>query len=188
MSKKVGKLASRYAKALFNAAVSELGESGTPSPQQKLAGQLLEFSAVWERDKELTNCILSPMFKDTERLSALVEVSRAAGLPPLAQRFLQVLFERDRIAALPEICAAFSGEADKRAGAMKVEIVTARAVSSEESEEIQKGLATHIGGRPVFTWRVDPTVIGGMIVSFGGKVLDGSLSGQLSRIERSLVS
>lgn len=188
MAKKLGKLANRYAKALFKT----LQEDGALPPDQ--AASLLEhFAAIWESEAALRNVVLSPMFDIEKRAGVLSTVVKTAGLPDVLQRFLQVLLERDRLAYFPEIAAAFRSVTDEAAGVVKVQVVTARPVSPDERCAIEKNISRQLtaGGvntAAVFSWSEDSSLIGGMIVRYSGQVLDGSIRGRLEKIERGLLT
>ena len=186
MSQQYGKLAKRYAKALLQAVVREQGSAGSPSPAQALAGQLSGFARLWNEVPELSGTIVNPMFDKSERLRALLEVAARAGASGQLPRFLQVVFERERIAALPEMAAAFAELADTAAGMVQVGIAVAREVQHEEMRSIEADLKSRIPGNLSFSWRIEPELIGGMVVTYAGKVLDGSVRGRLERIERKL--
>lgn len=188
MAKKIGRLARRYGRALYAAVEKELGTTGSPTPAQKISSELREFVEIWNQDKELSFCLLSPMFEREKRIAALGEIGKKAGLASVSLRFLQTLAERDRLGALPEVVASFSDVADEAAGAVKVEVVTAAQLNAEELSEIERSLRQCIKGQPEFTWHVDKALLGGIIVRFGGKVLDGSVSGRLERLERALMA
>jgi len=187
MAKNIGKLAQRYAKALLIAISNELGTEGKPTPAQGIAVALSGFAQAWQDEKEFSGSILNPMFKKGQRLKALLELAKHAGLSDVSQRFLVVVFERDRIAALPEIVAAFSKQADKAAGVVQVEVTVARDLEQNESQQIEQSLGEQIEGELEFSWNVDQALIGGMLVRYGGCVLDGSVSGRLDRIEKKLL-
>lgn len=187
MAKNAGKLASRYARALLRSVQAELGEVGSPTPAQHIARSLDEFADVWKREKEFSGSMLNPMFEKTERSAALLRIAEQAELPELARRFLRVVFERDRIAALPEIAAAFRQQADAAAGVVQVEVVVAKQIDSEEARTIESSLAQQIPGTLEFQWGVDPALIGGLVVKYSGRVLDGSIRGRIERMERNLL-
>ncbi len=187
MSKKIGKLARRYARALLGAVERDMGSAGSPTPAQSLATEIQSFSNLWQHDKELSSCILSPAFKREEREQALTGVCKQLNLSPVATRFISTLFERDRISAVLEMTDAFSGLAEEAAGVVSVQVITASAILEDEVREITTDLSRHISGTPNFMWSVDPALLGGMVVKYQGKVLDGSVRGQLERLERSLL-
>jgi F-type H+-transporting ATPase subunit delta len=101
-------------------------------------------------------------------------------------RFLKVLFERDRLVALSEIAESFQRLADQCASVIPVEISTARPISPEEVGRIETRIEQSLSGTPEFHWKVDPALLGGIVVTFEGKVLDGSLNGRLNKLERTL--
>ncbi len=187
MGKYSGRLAQRYAKALLRSLQAETEKEQIGLTLQQVSGELLGFARIWSAQKELSSSIVNPMFPKEERGNALLTLARAAGMSELGQRFIRVVFERERAAALPEIASAFAALADEAASVVRVEVTVARNVSSDEARAIQLDLRHRIPGDPVFSWKVDPVILGGMIVRYGGKVLDGSLSGQLERLERKLL-
>ena len=187
MAKRAGRLAQRYAKALLRTVEGELGKSGEPSPAQQLASGLRSFAMLWLEERELSSSLLNPMFPKNERLRALLALAEHAALPQIARNFLRVVFERDRIAVFPEIAQAFALLADEAAAVVRVKVTVAREIPGEEVRSIQLDLRHRIPGKPEFSWAVEPAILGGLIVEYAGKVLDGSLSGQLNRIERKLL-
>ncbi len=186
MAKKSGKLASRYARAFLASVEKELGTSGSPTPAQQAADELKQFSSVWEKDQELSSVLLSPMFAREQRITALESVVKEAGLSEITRKFLKVVFQRDRISALPEIAEAFSVVADKAASVVRVTVSTSREIDKVEAQGIEKAVAGKVGGSPEFTWNVDPKLLGGLVIEYAGQIFDGSLSGQLGKIEKEL--
>ena len=184
----MGKLALRYANALLQAVQAEQGTEGPPTPAQRVALKLLDLASVWTDTNELSLYILDPKFPKEERLSALLVVAERLSLPDVAQRFIKVLFNRERIAILPGIATAFFQLADEAAGVVQVSVTTARTLPNKEVAALEQKLHQQINGLPVISWHVDPSIIGGLIVRYAGKVLDGSVKGKLERLERSLVS
>lgn len=192
MSQKYRKVAIRYAKALY--AVIATGGGEVQANAQQTARELAELGRVWQSQKELSQLVLNPMFSKEDRKKALLQVARLGTVSPVLERFLGVVFDRDRIAALPEIAEAFKKTADEASGIVQIEVITASAIEAGERTEIERKLSSKIRGNAEFirstefTWSTDATIIGGLVVKFGGKVLDGSLSGRLQGIERELLS
>lgn len=187
MAKDVGKLANTYARALLRVVEKEQGSEGAPSPAQELASRLHSFVKLWRSEPRLSQAILNPMFEKRQRLGALLDVAERTGLSEIGRRFLETVFKHDRIRILAEIVEAFAGLADSRAGVVQVEVITAQPLSPEESAAVEAELKSKITGRLIISWEVNPEILGGMIVRFSGRVLDGSLSGRLRRIEHALV-
>jgi len=188
MSKRLGKLARRYAKALLGSIPGEgITALAGMTEAQSAAQGLLSFAEVWEKDPQLADVIANPMFDARQRIKALEGIAAAMKLPDVTTRFLRVLFERDRIAAVAEVAAAFSELADDAANVVPVTVTTARAIDESEKKEIEVGLKRLIEGTAAYVWNVDAKLLGGMVVSYRGKMIDGSLSGRLESLEKRLV-
>lgn len=186
MANKAGKLAKRYAKAFLRSIEEEQGKVSIPTPAQQAASALQDFAALWQHTHNFSQSILSPMFDRDERRKAFLQVAKESGLNDLLLRFLGVIFERDRLVALPEIAEHLYELADQAAGIVRVEVATAHQLNEEEARGIEVKLQAKIEGQAMFSWRVDPTILGGMFVRFSGKVIDASLRGKLERLEQSL--
>ena len=188
MAKHAQKLATRYARSLISALGRDAGQAriGQAGSAQAIAQSLRQFLAEWWSEPLLSDSLQNPMFDKAERMQAIKKIAERAGLPEVAVRFLQVVFERDRISALPQIIDSFATLADEQAGVVKVRVVTAQAVSGDEQHSVEESLRRKIEGTLQFHWEQDPEILGGMLVTYGAKVLDGSLKGRLERIERRL--
>ena len=187
-AKHSGKLAARYAKALLRSlGSSALVVSGGLSPAQSIAAELKAFHGVVTGNADLSLVLLTPMFKRDDRKNALEGVAKAANVSEHAGKFLALLFERDRLDVLGEIAQAFSDLADRAAKIVPVDVTTARVVPADEVKSVEQSLGRSIQGTPRFSWSVDETLLGGMVISYEGRVLDGSLRGRLDRLERTLV-
>ena len=186
MAKRAGKLARRYAQALLNVARNDFG-AGRERELLDFAKNLNEFSTAVTANHELHATLISPMFERGGRGRVVAEVARYAGLSDLGVRILQIVFERDRIAYLPQITAAFVELAAKDAKIVDVAITVSAALSNEERGQVETTLRGCISGNPEFRWIVDPKILGGMIVRYDGKVVDGSIGGKLNRLEHELL-
>ena len=82
--------------------------------------------------------------------------------------------------------AAFRVKVDEVLNQNQVAIITASEVPAEESAQIEKAIVEKLGGTPKFNWSTQPELLGGMILKYGGKVVDGSLSGKIDRLEKEL--
>lgn len=186
MAKRVGKLAKRYARALLGSLRKDAGAAFGQESAEVLAG-LRQFADAWRQNEQLRNSLLSPGFRREERQSALKLVATQLGVGSVGGRFLLTIFERDRLSFVSEIVEAFGEFVDEALGKIPVTVVTAAALSPEEGQEIERTVKQRLSGEPVFNWVVDSGLLGGMVIKYQGKVLDGSLSGQLLRMERALL-
>lgn len=184
MKKRSGKLARRYAKALLTTVLERVGQGAVESVVEGLD----RFVKVFQEREDLRDALISPMFAREQQLSALTGVGESLGLSKELIQFLLLAFERDRMMVVPEVAVSFRELANELSRVIEVEVVTATSLSVEERSEMQRSLERLITGTPVFSWVEDSEIIGGMIVRYGGKVVDGSIRGRLESIERELLA
>ena len=196
MSKKVGKLALRYANALLSLlktvdGAAQKGGIQSNSDAEAIAdtqAALAAISTVWENSKEVRDHILNPMLSSTDRFRAVEALTAEVKAPTQAIQFVRVLFDRNRIKLLPEIASAFASFADREMGVVRVEVVTANSLQEDEVRELEEMISNKVEGRPIFNWVVDSKILGGLVVRYQGKSLDGSLGGSLDQLERQLLA
>lgn len=184
MSKSIGKLAKRYAKAYFDSLTS----SALPLAEiENRAKELSQFSEAVSGGKgEALSALLNPFFSNTDRANCLLALLTELKVSDDLSRFVRVLFDRGRINGLAEVSDSFKSIVDEQLKRVEVSILTARSVSSEEVGDVETNLKAVVGGEPKFKWDIDPSLIGGMKVSYQGKVVDGSVKGRLEKIKRDL--
>ena len=176
------KLALRYARALYDARQSE----GSAGNSETAAEELQTLASAYESSSELQDALANPMFEEAEKRAVWSRLVEENTGDQTLRRFLGIVYDRGRIEVLPAIAEAYQRVLDEASGSQKVEIVTARQVDSSESEKIEYALSAKIGGTPSYEWSVQPELIGGMIIRYGGRVVDGSLSGKVERLEQQL--
>lgn len=189
MKKRVGKLAQRYARALLRVVSSEVGSGGSAAWEKAraVAQELENFSKIWEEQQEFRFFLLNPSIAKPERTKAILAIAQKLNLSAVTTRFLRVLSEADRLLSLPEIAAGYVALANEEAGVIQVSIVTATAVDAGEQKDIETELRGLLKGAPEFHWSLDKNLLGGMVIQYNGKVIDGSISGRLNRLEQVLV-
>ena len=74
----------------------------------------------------------------------------------------------------------------KRMGAMTAHVTTALPLSADEQETVASGLAEHLGERPELEFKVDPGILGGLVIKIGDRVVDGSVAGKLTALQEQL--
>jgi F-type H+-transporting ATPase subunit delta len=188
MGKAIGKVASKYARALLRSVESESAASGDgKTPAQQLAEKLTAFSLAFGTDRDLHNALLSPMFPEPQRAAALNALTTSFEFTPTAKNFIKLMFERGRLSLLSEVALAFTQMADRAAKVVMVEVLTARPVGEDEQAQIAASLKHTIVGKLEFTWSVDPEILGGMLVRYDGFILDGTVRSNLNRVGQSLI-
>jgi len=172
-------ISKRYARALV-----ELGA------EQKMVEQygeeLAKVSSAFAAQSALRLILESPTFpleKKTAILAELIETLRLSGG---MKNFLGLLLDKDRIQYLPQIEGNYRKFADELSGILRARIVSASELDGGQRDAIRASLEKQSGKKVELRVDVEPTLIGGIQVEIGGKVLDGSVKTQLKRIEDTL--
>jgi F-type H+-transporting ATPase subunit delta len=169
----------RYAKALFELALAEAGLEAVASDLKTLAALLRE-------SPDLAGAIRSPVYTTDDKLKALKAVAAAAGLSALTVRFLGLLTENRRAAALPSVTVWFQRFYDRHRGVVAAEVTSAVKLTSGQLIGVQKALGQALGKEPEISAVVDPAILGGLKVKVGSRLFDASLKTKLDTLKFAL--
>lgn len=169
-------LAKRYAQALI--------ESTPQAAWKSVAGGLDIIGAAWAERADFRMPLTDPGLSDEAKVNFLLALTPDA--PDSLKRALELLVARDRLELLPDLALGFqelSAEAQQRQLAL---VASAYELSAGELERLQRALEAYLGKPVVLKTRVDSTLIGGVQVTVGQQILDGSLRGALDKLAERL--
>lgn len=173
-------VARRYAQAVF-----ELGkESGT---LVELAKHIQSLADVLSGSDELRSVLTNPLVPDDARENILVEIGKRLGVSDTAIRTMRVLAQNRRIGALPDIARALSRLVDQDQKTLRATVTSAGALSEGYLARLGAELTKVTGHKVVLTVRTDPSLIAGVVVQIGDRVIDGSVRAKLSRFREGLL-
>lgn len=175
-------LSNHYAEALADAVFAP--DSGL-SPEDAIR-QLGSAVELLNSSHELRLILLSPVVPRAKKTEIVGQLLGNLGLHRLIRNFLMVIVEHRRIGELDRIQASFEEAVDKRQGFVKAEIISAAELTEPQRQELLHALGTKAGRyiRPVY--KVDESILGGVIARLGSKEYDGSLTGRLEAMRRRL--
>jgi len=169
-------MAARYALALF-----ELADE-----QRKLdvvADDLRALDSAIEENEDLRRMMASPVIGRAAQGQAMEAVLKNAGADELTQRFIGVTAGNRRLYALRHVIRAYLDELAKRRGEVTAEVTSARALTDEQSKAVEDALQRVEGRNVALSLRVDPALLGGLVVKVGSRMIDSSLKTQLERMK-----
>lgn len=106
----------------------------------------------------------------------------------LTVRFLQILNQKGRLSHLPAIAAAYDQIVQEKFGRVEVDVYTASPISPDELKLIRERLQKALGKEPIVHPYTDESMIGGVRIQIGDKLIDGSLSTQLRKLRDQLAT
>ncbi|MBL8644143.1 MAG: F0F1 ATP synthase subunit delta [Rhodospirillaceae bacterium] len=169
-------LAARYAAALYDLA-DEQGALDT------VAGDLKSLRKMIDDSDDFRRFIKSPVLTRAEQGAAIKAISEKAGLNALTQKFLGLVAANRRLFALPGIISAFLATLAARRGEVAAEVTSAAALSETQLGAIAAALKQTDGRKISLSSKVDPSILGGLIVRVGSRMVDSSIKSKLQRLK-----
>ena len=177
----VSGLAERYAAALFDLADER-------RVLDEVASDLRQLRAMVQASPDLLRLIRSPILSRDEQSKGVTALAEQAGLSRLVRDFLAVVARNRRLFAVPAMIEAFLAELASRRGEVTAEVTSAQPLSEAQLAALNETLRRSIGSRVSVDARVDPTLIGGLMVKLGSRMVDGSIRSKLQRLQLAMKS
>jgi ATP synthase F1 delta subunit len=168
-----------YAKALFEAAE----DRGRVDAVQRDLG---EFADAVEASPELSAFLANPQVDPAAKVGVLGELSE--GSDELVHNFLRLIAAKGRSGQIPGIRDEFQALVDRAQGRVAVELTTAFELSDDEAASIVAQIEQSSGRKVEATRKVDPELVGGMILQAGSLRVDASVRGRLERLRHELAT
>jgi F-type H+-transporting ATPase subunit delta len=172
-------MAGRYATALF-----ELAQETNAIDAVK--ADLDRFEALVAESPDLARLVRSPVFSAAEQLQALEVVLQRAGIGGLAAKFLKLVTSNRRLFAMRDIARAFRELVDQYKGEATAEVTVAERLKDEHVEALRAALKAVSGKNVDLAIKIDPSIIGGLVVKLGSRMVDSSLRSKLNAIKHAM--
>ena len=172
----VSAAAGRYASALFDLARDS-------DAIEAVESELATLQSAINASADLRAFLKSPVYGRDEQLAAIGALASKAGFGALAANFLKLLAQNRRLAALEEMIRAFRALAADHRGEISAEAVTAAAMSDDQIKALRLEIERMAGKAVNLETRVDPDLLGGLVVKIGSTMVDASLKTKLNRLK-----
>jgi F-type H+-transporting ATPase subunit delta len=169
-------IARRYARAYF-----DLARRAGDIPGRRTA--LEEVTALLSHP-DVRAMLGDPRNSQAERARVVAELLKDA--QPQARNLARLLVERGRGAVLGEVLRQYQALADRESGVLRAEVTTAIAVSRQLQDRIRTQLADRLGSEVQTTVSQDPSILGGLVIRIGDRVIDGSVRTRLEQLQAAL--
>jgi len=169
-----------YAEALYNAADKRQEAVGILEDLEGLVNQ------VFRRDPGI-EAFLASAAVGRERKAQLIRRAFEGRASDLLVNFLQVLNEHDRLDLLRAIAAAYRDLYDRRSGRIHVHVRSAVPLGEDQQEKLKQELRASFGKEPMLDTRVDPDLLGGLVVRVGDWLYDASVRTRLQDIRDQVI-
>jgi len=175
----VSGMAGRYATALFELADEAGAIDSVKADLDRLAALIAESA-------DLARLVKSPVFTADEQLSAVTAILAKAEIAGLAGNFVKLVAKNRRLFALPGMIADFAALAAAKRGETTAKVTVAAPLSDEHLDALKATLAEKTGKDVQLDVTVDPSILGGLIVKLGSRMVDASLKTKLNSIRHAM--
>ena len=172
----VSGMAGRYATALFELALES-------KAVDQVQSDLKAFDALVASSPDLMRLVRSPVFSADEQAKALVAVLDKAGIKGIAANFLRVVASNRRLFAVREMIRGFNALVARHKGEVTAQVTVAEQLNDARMDEIRDALKQVTGKDVQIDVDVDPSIIGGLKVKLGSRMVDASLRTKLNSIK-----
>ncbi len=168
-------LAQVYARSLFGVALEQ-------GKLDELREQLAQFADAVDENHDLAVFFFSPYFSTTEKQEALERM--LDGADPSFLNFLRLLIENHRMPVIFRIRHEYERLWDEENKTLPVEITSAIALDEQTTDSLGRTIGERAGRKVTLAARVDPDIIGGIIIRVGNSILDASIRNRLEQLRR----
>jgi F-type H+-transporting ATPase subunit delta len=175
----VSSASGRYANALFELA-SEGDALAQAEKDMEALGQALETS------DDLRTLMHSPIYTREEQGRAMASVGEAMGLSALVRNVIGLMASKRRLFVLDEVISIFAQLMADHRGEVTADVTAARALSKAQQNALAKSLKAAIGREVKLNTTVDESIIGGLVVKVGSKMIDTSIRSKLASLQNAM--
>ena len=169
-------MAGRYAAALFELAKDQ-------RQIETVEADVKTFQAMLDSSEDLRRLVRSPVIPADGQLRALTTLLGKAGISGLTSNFIKLLTRNRRLFAVADILRTFRALLARERGEVSADVATAHALTPAQMQVLSDSLKASIGKNVQINTRVDPHLLGGLIVKVGSRMIDSSLRTKLNSLK-----
>jgi F-type H+-transporting ATPase subunit delta len=172
-------LAGRYATALFELAQEERAV-------ETVERDFTSLTALIDQSPDLRLLVRAPVFSRKEQEKGMDAILRRMEATPLTVKFVLLLASKGRLFALTDVIRAFELLAAKQRGEVRAQVTSAHPLSDAQIGELKAILKSRLGRDARLDAKVDPSLLGGLVVKVGSRMIDSSLRTKLDGLRAAL--
>ncbi len=174
-TKTTGLIAERYASALY-----ELADAAKALDQ--IAADLRSLKGMMAASTDLVRLIRSPVLGRADQSNAVTALAEKAGFHDLTRRFLGTVAANRRLFTLTAVIDGFLAELARRRGEATADVTSAVSLTPAQTAALEEALRSVVGSKVTVDLKVDRSLIGGLVVRVGSRMIDTSLATKLRRL------
>ena len=165
----------RYATALF-----ELAEESNAI--DAIGAELALFQTLLDESVDLRRLVRSPVFSAEDQIAALDAIADKVGITGLALNFLRLVARNRRLFAIADMIKAYRALTASARGEISAEVTSAETLGEAHVDALKTAIKASVGRDVDLKLKVDPAILGGLIVKIGSRMVDNSLKTKLQNL------
>ena len=172
-------IAARYATAIFE--ISKEAKS-----LKKLEANVADLAQALDDSAEMRDMINSPVVSRSAQGAAIAEIGKKMGLETVLQNGLGLMAEKRRLFVLPQLVAQLREMIAEDKGEVTADVTSAKELTKAQSDKLAKTLKARMGKAVKINATVDESLIGGLVVKVGSKMIDTSIRSRLNSLQNAM--
>ena len=172
-------IAKRYATAVF-----DLAKEG--KALKALESDIAALEAAIADSADLRTLLHSPLYSREEQGAAIGAIAKKMELSQTTANVLALLASKRRLFVLPQLVAVLRERLAEERGEVTAEVTTAKALTKAQADKLAKTLKAQVGKSVTIKETVDESIIGGLIVKVGSKMIDTSIASKLNALQNTM--
>ncbi|MBI3678641.1 MAG: F0F1 ATP synthase subunit delta [Proteobacteria bacterium] len=172
-------LAGRYARAVFELAQEEKAVDA-------LDRDFATLKTLIGENPDLTRLVRAPVFNSDEQAKGMNAILHRMEAAPLTRRFVLLLTSKRRLFILSDVIRVFEQLVAKLRGEVRAQVTSTRALNDAEVAELKQILKSKLGREARLDAKVDPSLLGGLVVQVGSRMIDSSLRTKLNALRTAM--
>ncbi len=172
-------IAARYATAIFEIAQENKNLDGLETSLNDLAAALSDSA-------DLRSLIRSPLISRSEQEAAITAIAKKMNLAPVLTQALALMAQKRRLFVVPQLVTALRAQLADERGEVTADVISAQALSKAQSEKLAATLKQRVGKTVTINATVDESLIGGLVVKVGSKMIDTSIRSRLNSLQNAM--
>ncbi|MDX8354580.1 F0F1 ATP synthase subunit delta [Cognatiyoonia sp. IB215182] len=172
-------IAARYATAVF-----EIAKEGKAI--KSLESDVAALNSAIAESSDLRTLLTSPLYSREEQSAAMTAVAQKMDLSDTTSNVLALLASKRRLFVLPQLLAVLEGMLADERGEVTAEVTTAKKLTKTQADKLAKTLKAQMGNDVTIKETVDESIIGGLIVKVGSKMIDTSIASKLNALQNTM--
>lgn len=172
-------IAARYATAVF-----DLAKEGKDI--KALESDVAALEAAIDTSDDFKTLLTSPLYNRDEQGAAITAIAKQMKLSATVSNVLALLAAKRRLFVLPQLLAVLQDRLAEERGEITAEVTSAKSLTKTQTEKLVKTLTAQAGKTVTIKETVDESIIGGLIVKMGSRMIDTSIASKLNALQNTM--